>query len=353
MTKIRVMIVEDSPTVRELLRHIINTDPRLEVVRMVSSGEEAIKVLEHVAPDVISMDINLPGMNGLDTTRRIMERRPTPIVVVSSYARADDAKFTIEALRAGALSVVEKPGGESHAGYAGMAGRLCTQLIAMSQVRVVRQRSESKSAQETKPLSDVQTLRRNPDACLGIVASTGGPRSLSKVLEGIGETFPMPVLLVQHMVASFMPAFALWLNDNCSQSVVTVEAPVVPKPGFVYLAPADHNLKMSSGRVWADNRSTPSAPHMPSGDVLLQSIANNVGSIGVILTGMGADGADGLLAMRRAGRHTIAEDEATAIVYGMPQAAVRLGAVCDSLPLEAIAPRLKQIAARQTETVQK
>lgn len=339
--KTRVLIVEDSAVVRELLRHIIGRDGRLEVAAAVESAEEALRILDRVCPDVVSLDIRLPGMNGFEATRRIMAHKPTPIVVVSAGVESEDLKITMNALRAGALAVVEKPVGVTQHDYESMAEHLCAQLAIMSQVRVVRQRNHL-----GMPVRRTRHGLGPPGQyrLLGIVASTGGPNALVELLGALGRDFPLSILLVQHITPAFLPGFASWVASICPFSVEIVAGQKTLLPGTVYLAEVDRHLRADRQRVWADG-GDPVCNQRPSGTVLFRSMAHNLGRecLGVLLTGMGEDGAAGLLELRKAGGHTIAEDESTAVVYGMPAAAVKLGAACESLPLRAIAPRILEL----------
>lgn len=344
------MIVEDSRPVREMLEYIIGADARLQVVASVGSGEAALTQLHQAAPDVISMDIRLPGMNGFETTQRIMAERPTPIVVVSASVQSEELNISMNALRAGALSVMEKPVHTGDRAYADLAGRLCTQLVIMSEVRVIRQRVRRSLALPPTFRQNGSTpgvpppLRAGSFQVLGIVASTGGPNALVKMLGGLGSQVSVPILVVQHITPSFLKGFVTWLNDICPMSVVEAREGQVPAAGTVYVAPADQHLLLDHGRLRLDG-GAPVSVQRPSGTVLFRSMARAAGAsaLGVLLTGMGEDGAAGLRAIRDAGGYTIAEDETTAVVYGMPAAAVSLGAVCESLPLDDIAGRVSQI----------
>src|SRR5882724_7080463 len=342
MEKIRVLIVEDSAVIREYLEHIIGQDPRLQIVGSVGSAEEALRILDRAAPDVISMDIRLPGMNGFEATQRIMTERPTPIVVVSASVEREDLQITMNALRAGALTVLEKPAGTASFEYEALAERLCTQLAIMSQVKVVRRRIGVRPGLlpdgRPHPLSGSYRM-------LGIVSSTGGPNALTQLLSGLGREFPLPILLVQHITCSFLEGFASWLQDVSPFAVELVTCRTFPRRGKVYLAACDHHLRVKYDGVQIDS-GDPVSAQRPSGTVLFQSLADTYGSqaLGVLLTGMGDDGAAGLLKIRKTGGHTIAEHESTAVVYGMPAEAVRLGAACECLPLPAIAPRLLELA---------
>jgi two-component system chemotaxis response regulator CheB len=347
------MIVEDSRVVRDYLEHVIGRDRRLQVVAAVESAEEALKILARVSPDVISMDIRLPGMNGLEATRRIMAEQPTPIVVVAANVEAEDLKISISALRAGALAVVEKPVGPTHAEYEALADHLCTRLVIMSQVNVIRQRFQPRPRPAEATRRPRGTPRRpatqiaKPIRMLGIVASTGGPQAVERLLRRLGPDFPVPIALVQHITASFHRAFVEWLDDVCPLPVMVAEAGTRPQPGRVYVAPADCHLRVGPERFQHDP-GEPVSLQRPSGTVLFESMAESFGpqALGVLLTGMGDDGAVGLGAIRSAGGFTIAEDETTAVIYGMPAVAVRIGAVCDCLPLDEIGARVLELVAR-------
>jgi two-component system chemotaxis response regulator CheB len=348
MSQIRVMIVEDSAVVRALLEEIIGRDSRLKVAAVAASAEEALRILQDLSPDVIAMDIRLPGMDGLEATRRIMSQNPIPIVVVSANVESKERSSTaMEALRAGALTILEKPMGTANADYEAVAERLCTQLVIMSQVKLVRQHVR----REPRAMPAHGWPRRPGSySMLGIVCSTGGPAALVPLLSALGPDFPLPILLVQHMTASFLTGFASWLEGVCPFSVEVVKGGQVPTARVVHIAPAERHLRLDSGRLWLDS-ADPVCGQRPSGTVLFQSMARSLGSsgLGILLTGMGEDGAAGLCEMRSAGGHTIAEDECTAAVYGMPGAAVRMGAVCESLPLWAIAPRVLELALAVAE----
>ncbi|MBA1155579.1 chemotaxis-specific protein-glutamate methyltransferase CheB [Microvirga mediterraneensis] len=351
--RVRVMVVEDSLVVRQLLVHIIASDPRLVVAAAVSSAEEALQEIGRVEPDVVSMDIRLPGMDGLEATRRIMSEHPTPIVVIADSIEDSSLKISMNALRAGALTVVEKPVGLSSANYAGIASTICTQLYIMSQVPVVRQRSFAPWREKTA----VAPVRRDPEwraarpSIMGIAASTGGPPALAKVLGALPADFSLPVLLVQHMGAPFMEGFASWLNGLLPLKVRLAQDQEIPVAGHVYVAPGDRHLLLSPAGTLKVSAEPPLGNQRPSATMLFQSMARSVGrrGLGVILTGMGEDGAQGLVELRQAGGYGLAEDESTAVVYGMPAAAARLGGANVSLPLDLIAPRILRLARGEGE----
>lgn len=339
---VRVMIVEDSSVLRQFLEGVVGRDPRLGVVASAASAEEALDLLSKVKPHVISMDIRLPGMDGLEATRRIMRRQPTPIVVLSASVDSESLQISMEALRAGALTVLEKPPGAGHADYEATARALCTQLYIMSQVKVVRQRlgRYERPAGPAAPRSAPRPApeRRERMRMVAMAASTGGPKVFHAILNGLPADLPVPILLVQHMGESFMAGFASWLDGNCPQAVVVARDGDIPRPGTVYVAPGDRHLEVDgSGLRVVDGDAV--CGQRPSATILFESMARALGpeGLGVVLTGMGEDGAEGLLALRRAGGFTIAEEKSTAVVYGMPAAAVDIGAACIELPLHAIA----------------
>jgi two-component system, chemotaxis family, protein-glutamate methylesterase/glutaminase len=347
MKKIRVLIVEDSKVIREFLEHIIGRDPRLEIAGSAGSAEEALRILDRAAPDVISMDIRLPGMNGFEATQRIMSDRPTPIVVVSASVEREDLRITMNALQAGALTVLEKPMGATSDEYEALAERLCTQLAIMSQVKVVRRRGIARAPARV----DQRTIGARDDyRMLGIVSSTGGPNALVQLLGALGTDFPLPILLVQHITSSFLEGFAGWLESVCPFSVEIVRGRTTPARGTIYIAAPDRHLRAEPDGLLVDAGESICAQR-PSGTVLFESMANAYGrgALAVLLTGMGNDGADGMLRVRQCGGHTIAEDESTAVVYGMPAEAVRLGAVLESLPLPSIAPRILELTASRQQ----
>jgi len=352
MKKIRVMIVEDSLVIRTYLEHIIGSDTRLEVAASVSSAEEALRNLNSIAPDVISLDIRLPVMNGIDATLRIMAERPTPIVVFAANVDSDKLNISMNALRAGALTVLEKPSGVTGKDYDRIATHICDQLVAMSDVKVVRQRTSRTISDPVRDTNrnDPSKLMKTPISradrfrVLGLVASTGGPNALVTVLSKLPADFPLPILLVQHITPSFLESFASWLEGLCPFKVLIVKGGELPMAGTVYMAPVDHHIEIQAGRI-SINKAPLESMQRPSGTLLFRSMARTLGPrcLGVLLTGMGDDGATGLKEIHDAGGHTIAEDESTCVVYGMPAAAVRLGGVSESLPVDSIGDRLAQV----------
>jgi two-component system chemotaxis response regulator CheB len=293
------------------------------------------------------MDIRLPGIDGLEATRRIMTEHPTPIVVIAGSIEDESLKISMNALRAGALTVVEKPVGLTSAGFDGIAETICTQLYIMSQVPVVRQRSFAwRPEAAAAPAKQDRERDASRPTIMGIAASTGGPPALAKILGALPADFPLPILLVQHMGAPFMEGFASWLDGLMPLEVRVAKDQEIPAAGKVYVAPGDRHLLLSPAGTLQISAAPALASQRPSATLLFQSMARNAGArgVGVILTGMGEDGAQGLVELRQAGGYTVAEDESTAVVYGMPAAALRVGGARISLPLDLIAPRLLRLA---------
>ena len=348
---IRVLVVEDSAVIRRLLAHIIAGDPRLQLAGAVESGEDALDAIPRLRPDVISMDIRLPGMDGLEATRRIMALHPTPIVVIADSVEDASLRISMNALRSGALSVVEKPIGLLSGNYEAVARTIATQLAIMSEVPVIRRRGDLALA-DASPTPDPWAGRGSGTAIgatvMAVAASTGGPPALARLLGALPATFPLPVLLVQHMGDAFIEGFAGWLDGLVLIPVALARHDEPLRPGRVFVAPGGHHLRASTGpdgtlRARLD-RNEPVSGQRPSATSLFDSLSRlGTGGLGILLTGMGEDGAVGLASMKRAGGYTITEHPSTTVVYGMPAAAVRLGGSCASLPLDDIAPHVLQM----------
>jgi two-component system, chemotaxis family, protein-glutamate methylesterase/glutaminase len=348
MRKVKVLIVEDSHTQRILLREIVGSDERLQIVGEAGSAEEALLALPQLQPDVISLDIRLPGMNGFEFTRVVMQERPTPIVVVSASVDAEDLNISMNALRFGALSVVEKPVSPDHPLFERQAAQIRRHLRIMSEVKVLRRWSGTASG----PDNEGPTVLPAPQCerslkILAVAASTGGPNALVTLLTSLGDGFGLPIVLVQHIAPGFTQGFARWLGSITPFQVEVASDGQALRPGLVLMAPPDRHLKVSEGRVALDG-SWPIDGHRPSATVLFESVAAVYAerAIGVLLTGMGVDGARGLFSMRRRGALTLCEDRSTAVVYGMPAEASRLRAASVELPLPSIGPYIRRSMQR-------
>jgi two-component system chemotaxis response regulator CheB len=338
---IRVLIVEDSQVARQLLVSILQGAPDFQVVGTAENGVEAVQMTRQLQPDVIAMDVYMPEMDGLEATRRIMAEMPRPIVMVSASFNKNERTLSFDALQAGALSILEKP---TMYDSPETQNFMVDQLRLMSEVKVVRRWDKDKYARKPK----TPTLVRNGKSktqLLAVASSTGGPGILAKILGQLPAEFPVPVLIVQHIMTGFSIGLATWLNQLVPLEVRLAEQGDEPQAGQVLIAPDDHHVVVDSkGRI-SLNEEPPLNGLRPSANYLFHSVAKVYGAtaIGLILTGMGGDGADGLLALRKTGAHTIAQDETTCIVFGMPAVAIELGAAEQVLPTEKIAPALMHL----------
>jgi two-component system chemotaxis response regulator CheB len=345
---IRVLVVEDSPTMRHHLREALAEDPELQVAGEAVTGEQAVEMTGRLRPDVITMDMMLPGISGLEATEHIMAEHPTPILVVSSADR-QELFSTYNALAAGAVDVMEKPRGDDS--DADWSPRLRRTLRMVSRIRVIthpRAKLDGRARAATPPVPPPATATAPAANALSVVAvgaSTGGPAALTELLRELPPNFRTPVLCVQHIAASeqFAVAFSDWLAGQTRRNVryATDGLPVRTLSGQVLLAPPDrhlyvrdHVLRLSDGPQRHSCR--------PSVDVLFESVAVEYGGLaaGCLLTGMGRDGAAGLLQMRSRGAVTFAQDEQSCTVYGMPREAAMIGAAVHVLRPSRIAARL-------------
>jgi two-component system chemotaxis response regulator CheB len=339
-TPVRVLIVDDSPSMRAALQRILSSDPEIEVIGLAFEPNMARAMIKELNPDVITLDIEMPGMDGLAFLEKIMRLRPMPVVMCSTLT-ARGAEATIAALRLGAVDCIAKPSGSALD-----IGRVAAELCA-----IVKAAAGATLRSTPPPIERVAPVRCDAmrDTIVAIGASTGGVEALFSVLSALPQDCP-PVLVVQHMPAAYTAGFAARLDKECDIHIVEARDATPIVPGTVYIAPGGdtHMMLAAEGPPRISLRATPLVGgHRPSVDMLFHSTARRQpAAIGVILTGMGCDGADGLLAMRRAGAHTIGQDRASSVVYGMPRAAAECGAVAVELPLSAI-PRAIMTACRK------
>lgn len=318
---IRVLIVDDSPTMRALLSALLRDEPDIEVIDTAVDANDARAKIRQLDPDVVTLDIEMPGMSGIDFLEKLMRLRPTPVVIVSGLTQ-QGAEITARALAMGAVDCYAKPRGRPGELLSSDGGRLANSIRAAAATRG-RQI-------DVRPARKAITERRSDISLIAIGSSTGGVEALHVLLGSFPADCP-PTLVVQHINGHFAAAVARRLDEICAPTVQLAESDVRLMPGNVYLAPGnDRHLTVRAGTSLISKlRAGDSVSgHRPSVDVLFHSVAEAVGpaAVGVLLTGMGADGAHGLLAMKRAGATTIAQDEATSTVFGMPRAAIQLGA---------------------------
>jgi two-component system chemotaxis response regulator CheB len=338
---IRVLVVDDSPTMRRLIAAALSADPELEVVGEAGDPLEAREAIKALNPDVLTLDVEMPNMNGLDFLERLMRLRPMPVVMVSTLtARGTEA--TLTALEFGAVDCVEKPGGVDSSGFRRLAEKVKIAARAKVRQRVV-----------CAPAAASAETFVNGDKVVAIGSSTGGVEALLTVV-GRLATNCAPTVIAQHMPATFTKSFAERLN-RASAATVTEACDGDPLlPGRVYVAPGgDYHLEVEGATSLRCKvaHGAPVSGHCPSVDVLFSSVARAAKGrgVGVILTGMGRDGAQGLLAMRQAGARTLGQDESSCVVYGMPRAAFELGAVERQLPLEKLGPAIRNLTSKETE----
>ena len=343
---IRVLVVEDSATMRHHLRAALESDPELRIVGEAVDGEQAVQMCGRLRPDVVTMDMMLPTMSGLVATEHIMADFPTPILVVSSADR-QEMFSTYNALAAGAVDVMEKPRGDSS--DAGWEQRLCSAVRLVSRIRVITHPRARLGRPVRVPEPPVPAVPQETLRLLALGSSTGGPGALTELLRALPAGFRTPVLSVQHIASSepFAVAFSDWLADQTGRSVsYAVDGMLLSGlTGRVVLAPPDRHIAVRDGKVHLSG-GPPRHSCRPSVDVLFDSVATEFGAsaAGCLLTGMGRDGAEGLLRMRAAGALTFAQDEASCVVYGMPREAAMLGAAAYVLPPARMAARLAERA---------
>lgn len=354
--KIRVLIADDSAFMRKVLHSILLAEPGFEVAGEARDGREAVSQSESLKPDVITMDINMPHLDGLQATEQIMSTNPRPIVVVSSESK-EGAEITLKALQLGAIDFVAKPNSGVDLDMSSVRDELVRKLRVAAKVRVVRTASRTKVAHEVassaprtepgvapaakteSPRAATQAAKSNGKFPLVVIAaSTGGPATLMKFLPAFPREFPGALLIVQHMPGTFTSQFSQQLSDACAIRVKEAEAGDILAPGTAYICPGSHHMRVSAtGRVTLDDGPR-ILGYRPCADVTLESTAEYAGplSIGVVMTGMGNDGVRGAQAMKSAGGYIIAQDEATSVIFGMNAEAIRNGVVDQVLPIENI-----------------
>ncbi|HUZ17763.1 MAG TPA: chemotaxis-specific protein-glutamate methyltransferase CheB [Spirochaetia bacterium] len=346
---VRLLIVEDSPVVRDFLVHIMSSDPEIEIVGTANDGLEAIEAVERLKPDIVTMDVNMPRLNGLDATRIIMETNPTPIVIVSGSYDSAEVASTFRAIEAGALTVLPRPVGMGHPEFATQARGLVRSVKAMSEVKVVRRFARSRKVEAPSSATEgADRAPRNTDALIKLIAvgaSTGGPIALQSILKLLPNDFGVPIAIVQHMASGFVQGFTEWLSQSCGMEVRVAQSNERLLPGNVYVAPDDFHLMVAQMGQLVLSDTPPENSLRPSVSVFFRSVSKVFGreAVGVLLTGMGTDGANGLLAMKERGAITFAQDQASSVVHGMPGEAIRLGAAAYVLPPEEIAAALVKL----------
>jgi two-component system chemotaxis response regulator CheB len=350
---IKVLVVEDSPVAREYLVHILNSEGGIEVIGIANNGMEAVEMVGRLRPNVVTMDINMPVMDGLDATRRIMETNPVPIVIVSGVWDPKEVETTFKAMEAGALAIVQRPVGIGHPDAGNMAKEVVLQVKLMSEVKVVRRRGrygqDAQKADTPGPAYEAVPLKSSEDkTVVAIGASAGGPVVIRTILDALPKDFPASILIVQHIAAGFLKGMVQWLAETSGVAVKIAEKGERLLPGHAYLAPDSFHLGVDgNSRIYLDSGDTKNSP-VPSVAYLFRSVAESFGrkAIGILLTGMGSDGAAELKFMKDRGAVTIAQDKESSVIYGMPGLAVDLGAATYVLSPERITAALRALTKR-------
>ncbi len=341
---VRVLIVDDSAIMRRILSDMLSTDPEIEVVGTASDPLIAREMIKTLDPDVLTLDIEMPRLDGLVFLEKLMQLRPMPVVMISALTQ-DGADATLQALEIGAVDFIAKPKIDSGQGWLELRDEVISKVKAANQASV---RSRRPGALLRKRMEAVVRRPHNIGRVIGIGASTGGVGAVTDVLSLMLTSGP-PILVAQHMPPAFTKQFAKRINDYCAVSVHEANDQEELQSGHAYIAPGDRHLSIIQlgGRYFCKLETGERINgHIPAVDVLFASLAAATGAagIGVLLTGMGKDGAKGLGQMRQAGGITICQDEASCVVYGMPRAAVEIGAVMHELPLSRIGPLLLQLS---------
>lgn len=343
---VRVLIAEDSAVCRMALVSILQTDPGIRIVGTAHNGQEAIEMVERLRPDLVTMDINMPVMDGYEATRQIMNQAPCPIVMISSNY---DSAHTFDALKAGALTVIKKPTSlDSPETFAAIT----SQIKLMADVKVLRHWSEDRMKQGmqtavaplAKPIEPFQPRGFKPRV-IAIASSTGGPGALATILRPLPADFSVPILVVQHISEGFAEPFASWLDKQVSLSVRIGRESDEPKAGQVLIAPDNCHMSLSSRGTIILCKKSPGETICPSANYLFHSVAKTYGAtaVGVVLTGMGDDGADGLKELYDAGAYTIAQNKETCVVFGMPAVAISRGVIKQVQPVDQISGTLTKL----------
>jgi two-component system chemotaxis response regulator CheB len=347
---IKVLVVEDSPIVREFLVHILSSDPDIQVMGTADNGEEALDAVKRVNPDIITMDINMPKMNGFEATRRIMESHPTPIVIVSGSWDTQEVATTFRAMEAGALAIIPRPQGIGHPEHERTASELIRTVKLMSEVKVVRRwpRSKTVSVGLSVPTAEVKRAPAEVQI-IAIGASTGGPVALQTILTALSKDLSAPVVIVQHIAAGFIRGFVEWLAQSSGLPVHVAADGEYLLPGHAYVAPDGFQMGVRAGHRITLTQDASESGLCPSVSHLFRSVADAYGqkAVGVLLTGMGRDGAEELKLMKERGAVTIVQDQESSVVHGMPGEAMRLDGATYVLSPEKIADALTSLMKKR------
>lgn len=352
---IKVLIVEDSPIAVTILKRILNSSADLEVVGIANNGIEGLELIPKLKPDVICTDLHMPKMNGFDFTVEVMAMYPTPILVISASVQQEDTHHVFRLLDAGAVDIFPKPQSGQPSDYELIKKPLIDKIKVLAGIKVFRKNRKNSPFLSTNketitpftpPSSFISTI--STPKLTGLIkmvvigASTGGPQALVELFSQLPSNFSVPIVCVQHISEGFLGGLIDWLANNSRLTVKVASMGETPQPGFIYFPPEKKHLEFDSKGHFVCLTTLPVCGHCPSVTVTFKSAAKAFKSelVGILLTGMGRDGADGLLSIAQAGGYTIAQDEASSVVFGMPNEAIKLGAAKEILPIGAIASHL-------------
>ncbi|MEM6253191.1 MAG: chemotaxis-specific protein-glutamate methyltransferase CheB [Cyanobacteria bacterium P01_D01_bin.156] len=340
---IRVLIVEDSPIALTILKRILTSSTEIKIVGTARTGQEGLELIPTSQPDVICTDFFMPTMDGLEFTAQVMTKYPRPILVVSASVQEDDPHRIFQLLEAGAVDILPKPKAGLDPENMLLKQALINKIKVLSGVKVFKKK---RPAQHNNKAGGLGHLHPR-DGIMAIGASTGGPMALQSLFASLPENFPLPIVCVQHISRGFLQGLLDWLNGTSNLSIRIAPVGERPRPGIIYFPPERQHLTLDSSGRFVYSQALPGDSHCPSVTTLFSSIAKVHGrkTIGVLLTGMGRDGADGMKAIAEAGGTTIAQDKSTSVVFGMPKEAIALGAVHQVLPIDAIALAVLQLVS--------
>ncbi|HEY9670885.1 MAG TPA: chemotaxis-specific protein-glutamate methyltransferase CheB [Waterburya sp.] len=344
---IRVLLVEDSQVTLVILKRILNSSPQIEVVGEARTGLDALELIPQVQPDVICTDLHMPKMDGLEFTSEVMVLYPRPILVISSWVQEADSLHVFQLLEAGALDIFPKPSAGLSIEDKLLNQELINKIQILSGVKVFKKKRKSSSP--VRHLETVSSKSYGKPEIIVIGASTGGPQAINELLAQLPSNFPIPVICIQHICFGFLQGFIDWLATSCRLPIQIAKPGEIPKSGTIYFPPEQQHLELDNQGRFTCSNSPPFDGHRPSVTVTFQSVAKFYGkaTVGVLLTGMGRDGAEGMQCIAQAGGLTIAQDETTSVIFGMPKEAIDLGAAKLILPIHAIAPKLLELVPKQ------